>query len=173
MSQKQSTSSLLQLQRCLPLSCTCQSSGHQPPCPEGGLRERAGDRLSAAQLSGPAQLEAQAHCLSVSFQVIPINILFSPLSCPWPLPRPSAPRLPPWIGRLPLNTCFISCLDGYLGTAAPATHWTEQHTHLIRGVIIFLSQIWSADGYRPYPLLMVMLDLLAYERSVRSDQKRI
>ena len=86
--------------------------------------------LSAAQLSGTAWLAAQAHCLSVSFQVTSINILFSPLSGPWPPPPPSAPTSP-WVGQLSSNKCFISCIDGYLGIAAPVTHQIEHHAHLI------------------------------------------
>lgn len=43
---------------------------------EGG--GRTGHKLSAAPLSGTAQLEAQAHCLAISFQATSINILFSP-----------------------------------------------------------------------------------------------
>lgn len=39
---------------------------------------RTGRLLSAAPLPGTAQLEAQAHCLSVSFQATSINILFPP-----------------------------------------------------------------------------------------------
>ena len=109
--------------------------------PKGGQREKAGDVLSAAQLSGTAQLAAQAHCLSMSFQVTSINILFSPLSGPWAPPPPSAPTSP-WIGRLSSNKCFISCIDGYLGIAAPVKHQIEHHAHFnLRGDRLSLAEM--------------------------------
>ena len=58
---------------------------------------------------------------------------FSPLSGPWAPPPPSAPTSP-WIGRLSSNKCFISCIDGCLGIAAPVTHQIEHRARFnLRG----------------------------------------
>lgn len=125
---KQKACSLLQLQHHLLFPSTCQSPGHQPPCPGGGLRERTGDMLSAAQPSGTAQLEAQAHCLAFSFKSHPSTSFFHTVRLLAPTSTPSSLSS---IGRLSSNKCFISHIDGYLGTAALVIYWIEHHAHFI------------------------------------------
>jgi len=79
--------------------------------PKGGRREEAGAVLSAAQLSGTAQLAAQAHCLSVSFQVTSINILFHPCQVPGPHLHPQPP-LPLGLASFPrTNVLFLALMD--------------------------------------------------------------
>lgn len=119
-------SSLLHLQHCLPFRSTCQSSGHRPPCPGGGLGE---DREHAS--SGPAVSRSPAgrsgslppHLFSSHIHPHP----FSPCQVPGPTSIPS----PLSMGWLSLNERFIPRTDGCLGTAAPVTHWIERRVHLI------------------------------------------
>lgn len=79
--------------------------------PKGGQREKAGDALSAAQLSGTARLAARAHCLSMSFQVTSINILFHPCQVPGPHLHPQPP-LPLGLAGFPrTNVLFLALMD--------------------------------------------------------------
>lgn len=109
----------LLLQHGLSFSCTCQSSGWPALFPGRGLRERARDMPSAAQLSGSAQLEAQAHWLSISFEVTSINSLFSPCHVPGPHLHPQ-PTLAlacfPWTKVLFLTLMDILALQPLLHT---------------------------------------------------------
>lgn len=127
---KKSTSSLLQLQHCLHLSKFCVPISLPWGRAEGedrGHAISAAQPSGAAQLSATAQLKVQVHCLSISFQVTSINILFSPCQVPG-----LHPHLQPSLDwQLSLYKCFISRVDGYLGTTAPVIYWIEHHTHLI------------------------------------------
>lgn len=93
--------------------------GYQLPCPGSrGRRERAVDLLSAAQLSGTAQLDAWAHCLSSLFTSYPSTPLFHPVRFLAPTPAPSPP--PGW-ARFPRTKVFFLALMDILARQ-PLSH---------------------------------------------------
>lgn len=98
--------SVLQRPHRSPTPCTCQNPGRQPPCPSRGRRQRAGDLLSAAQLSGTAQLDARAHGLSSVFTSEPSTPLLHPVRFPAPISAPSPPRR----ARFPSTKVFFLAL---------------------------------------------------------------
>ena len=108
---KKGTSSLLQLQPCLPLSCTCQSSGHQSPCPREDGERRQGPccqpRSCLAQPGWQLRLIASP-CL---FKSHPSTSFSHPCQVPGPHLHPQPP-LPLGLASFPrTNVLFLALMD--------------------------------------------------------------
>lgn len=100
-----------------PSPCTCQSSGHQSPCPKGGgWREGRGRAVSRpAVWHSPAGSSGSLPLRIFSSHTSTLTSFSHPCQVPgYVHPRPPLPLgLASFIGK-----CFISPIDGYLGIAA-------------------------------------------------------
>ena len=171
MSQKGRGGSLLQLPHCLPLSCTCQSSGHQSPCPREDRGRRQGTCCQPPSCLAQPSWQLRLIASPCLFKSHPSTSFFHPCQVPVPHLHPQPP-LPLGLAGFPrTNVLFLALMD--ILALQPLLN-TRLNTMpiLIWGVIVCLSQRWSVDGYSSYPLLMGLSGLLAFGSSVRKGQKR-
>lgn len=111
MSQKETTSSLLQLQPCLPLSCTCQSSGHQSPCPKEDGERRQGPCCQPPSCLAQPGWQLRLIASPRLFKSHPLTSFSHPCQVPGPHLHPQPP-LPLGLASFPrTNVLFLPLMD--------------------------------------------------------------